>query len=59
MPFTCMPEIIAQSVLTKVSADLQIPILFLIVDEHTGEAGYQTRLKLCRFVTTQTKGVSA
>lgn len=45
MPFTCMPEIIAQSVLTKVSADLQIPILFLIVDEHTGEAGYQTRLE--------------
>lgn len=45
MPFTCMPEIVAQSVLEKVSRDLDIPILSLIVDEHTGEAGYQTRLE--------------
>ncbi|WP_018250014.1 acyl-CoA dehydratase activase-related protein [Orenia marismortui] len=44
-PFTCMPEIIAQSILPTVSKDLDIPILSLSVDEHTGEAGYITRLE--------------
>lgn len=45
LPFTCMPEIIAQSILPKVSSDFEIPVISLVVDEHTGEAGFQTRLE--------------
>lgn len=44
-PFTCMPEIVAQSILPSVSEDYDIPILTLIMDEHTGEAGLLTRLE--------------
>ncbi|MHB8171427.1 MAG: CoA protein activase [Thermincolia bacterium] len=44
-PFTCMPEIVAQSVLPKVSRDYDIPTLSLVVDEHAGEAGVMTRLE--------------
>lgn len=45
LPFTCMPEIVAQSILPQVSHDHEIPILTLVVDEHTGAAGFQTRLE--------------
>jgi len=45
MPFTCMPEIVAQGVLNRVSRELSFPILTLIIDEHTGEAGVNTRLE--------------
>lgn len=45
LPFTCMPEIIAQSILPEVSTDLRIPVLTLIVDEQSGEAGIITRLE--------------
>lgn len=44
-PFTCMPEIIAQSILTRVSADMDIPVLTVIINEQSGEAGLQTRLE--------------
>jgi predicted nucleotide-binding protein (sugar kinase/HSP70/actin superfamily) len=44
-PFTCMPEIISRSILPQVSKDHDIPILSLVLDEHTGEAGYKTRLE--------------
>lgn len=44
-PLTCMPEIVAQSILPSVSHDFNIPVLTLIVDELTGEAGYITRLE--------------
>lgn len=45
MPFTCMPEIIAQSILPRVSKDLSFPVLTLVFDEHTGKAGVLTRLE--------------
>jgi predicted nucleotide-binding protein (sugar kinase/HSP70/actin superfamily) len=45
MPFTCMPEIVAESVLRTVSGDTGVPILTLSFDEHTAEAGLQTRLE--------------
>lgn len=45
MPFTCMPEIVAMSVLPQIQKDYDIPILTLIIDEMTGEAGYVTRLE--------------
>jgi len=44
-PLTCMPEIVAQSILPTVENDYNIPYLCLIVDEMTGEAGYMTRLE--------------
>jgi predicted nucleotide-binding protein (sugar kinase/HSP70/actin superfamily) len=45
LPLACMPEVIAQGILPKVSADKGIPIMSLVVDEHGGEIGFQTRLE--------------
>ena len=45
MPFTCMPELVAQTILAKVSTDYNIPVLTLIFDEHTSPGGVQTRLE--------------
>ena len=45
MPFTCMPETIAKSILPRVSRDLGIPVLSLVIDEMTGRAGVTTRLE--------------
>lgn len=44
-PLACMPEVVAQSILPQVEKDYGIPILTLIIDEMTGEAGYVTRLE--------------
>jgi len=44
-PLTCMPEIVAQSVLPQVSFEKGIPALTLYFDEHSGEAGLLTRLE--------------
>lgn len=44
-PLTCMPEIVASSILPRVQQDYKIPVMTLIVDEHTGHAGVQTRLE--------------
>jgi len=44
-PLTCMPEIVAESILPAVERDFNIPILTLIIDEMTGEAGYLTRIE--------------
>lgn len=41
----CMPEIISRSILPQVSRDHDMPVLSLVLDEHTGEAGIQTRLE--------------
>ena len=45
LPLTCMPEIVAASILPRVERDYRIPIMTLTVDEHTGRAGVQTRLE--------------
>jgi predicted nucleotide-binding protein (sugar kinase/HSP70/actin superfamily) len=45
MPFTCMPETIAKSILSLVSRDLGIPVLSFVIDEMTGRAGVATRLE--------------
>ena len=45
MPFSCMPEIVAQNILPKVSREEDIPVLELILDEQTGKAGNQTRIE--------------
>lgn len=44
-PFTCMPDIIAKSILPQVSRDFDIPFLSLVIDEQTGKAGVLTRLE--------------
>ena len=44
-PFTCIPEIVAKSILTKVSKEFDIPVLTFFLDEQTGKAGMQTRLE--------------
>lgn len=44
-PFTCMPEIIAMQVLPTVSRELSIPVLSIIIDEHSAETGILTRLE--------------
>jgi predicted nucleotide-binding protein (sugar kinase/HSP70/actin superfamily) len=44
-PFTCIPEIVAKSILPQVSKDWDIPFLTLFLDEKTGKAGVNTRLE--------------
>lgn len=44
-PFTCMPEIIAQSTFGELQNKYGIPIMTLILDEMTGETGYDTRIE--------------
>lgn len=44
-PFTCMPEIIAQCALCDIGEKYKAPVMTLIVDEMTGEAGFVTRLE--------------
>lgn len=45
MPFSCMPEIVSQNILAKVSREEDIPVMTLVLDEQTGKAGYQTRIE--------------
>lgn len=45
LPFTCMPEIVAQNILPNVRNKRDIPVLSLIMDENTGRAGFVTRLE--------------
>jgi len=44
-PFTCMPELVAQTILAKVQRDLDVPILTLIFDEHTAQGAIDTRIE--------------
>ena len=45
MPFTCMPELVAQTIIARISRDYRLPVLTLIYDEHTSSTGLQTRLE--------------
>jgi len=44
-PFNCAPEIVAASVMPQLSQDYDIPVLALTFDEHSGDAGLNTRLE--------------
>lgn len=44
-PMGCMPEIVSKSILPKISKDNDFPIMTLVVDEMTGDAGYVTRIE--------------
>lgn len=56
LPFGCMPEIVAESILPMVSRDLSFPVMSLTVDELTGEAGYMTRLEAFVDLLSSKKG---
>jgi predicted nucleotide-binding protein (sugar kinase/HSP70/actin superfamily) len=45
MPFACLPELVTQSLIPKISADLAMPILTLAIDEQSGAANTLTRLE--------------
>ena len=44
-PMGCMPEIVSKAILPTISNDKDFPIMTLVVDEMTGEAGYITRIE--------------
>ncbi|NLY17742.1 MAG: 2-hydroxyglutaryl-CoA dehydratase [Clostridiaceae bacterium] len=44
-PMGCMPEIVSKSILPAISRKKNLPVLSLVVDEMTGEAGYMTRIE--------------
>ena len=44
-PLGCMPEIVSKAILPNISKDKDFPIMSLVVDEMTGEAGYLTRIE--------------
>jgi predicted nucleotide-binding protein (sugar kinase/HSP70/actin superfamily) len=45
MPFGCLPELVSQSIMPRISRDLQIPVLTLALDEQTGVANNMTRIE--------------
>jgi predicted nucleotide-binding protein (sugar kinase/HSP70/actin superfamily) len=44
-PFTCTPEIVARGIMQKLAAQERMPLACFSLDEHSGEAGFQTRLE--------------
>ena len=44
-PMGCMPEIVSKAILPTLSREKNLPVLTLVVDEMTGEAGYMTRVE--------------
>lgn len=44
-PLTCMPEIMAKSVLTNLKGKLKVPLLHIVVDETESDVGLKTRLE--------------
>lgn len=44
-PFNCVPEIISQCILPHISNREKIPVMTLLMDEHTGKSGVLTRLE--------------
>lgn len=45
MPFACLPELVTQSIIPRLSQDLNLPILSLALDEQMGTANSQTRIE--------------
>ena len=45
LPLTCMPEIVAESILPRISRDYNVPVISLSVDEHFSPSGFRLRLE--------------
>lgn len=45
MPFGCLPELVCQSIIPKVTEDFSIPVLTISLDEQSGAANNQTRVE--------------
>lgn len=45
MPFTCMPELVAFTILERIRKDLNFPIISLVFDEQMSETNLVTRLE--------------
>ncbi|SCY68907.1 hypothetical protein [Alkaliphilus peptidifermentans] len=45
MPFGCLPELVSQSIVPKISQALDIPVLTLSIDEQSGTANSLTRVE--------------
>ncbi len=45
LPFTCMPEIVAQNIMVRLSQEMDLPVLTFIITDQTGEAGFETRVE--------------
>jgi len=58
LPFGCMPEIVAESIIPAISRDRGLPAMTLTVDELTGEAGYMTRLEAFVDLISQKRGIA-
>ena len=56
-PFGCLPEIVAQSIMDKVSRELDMPVLSLSVDEQLARANVQTRIEAFLDLIRQKRGV--
>jgi predicted nucleotide-binding protein (sugar kinase/HSP70/actin superfamily) len=56
MPFTCMPEIVAESVLPRVKTDTGMPVITFALDEQTSETGMRTRLEAFVDLLTRQRG---
>ncbi len=52
-PFTCIPEIVAKSIMPHLSKVNGIPVLTFFIDEQTGQAGVETRLEAFVDLMTQ------
>jgi len=44
-PFTCTPEIVARGIMQKIAMENGLPLICFSMDEHSGEAGFLTRLE--------------
>lgn len=44
-PLGCMPEVVAMSMIKRINAEEEIPVLSLLFDEHTAGAGISTRIE--------------
>ncbi|MCC5911163.1 MAG: 2-hydroxyacyl-CoA dehydratase [Clostridiaceae bacterium] len=45
MPFACLPELVSQSIIPKITEELGIPVLTLAIDEQAGTANSLTRIE--------------
>lgn len=45
LPFTCMPEIVAKSAIPRINQEHHIPVMTIVLDEHSAETGFRTRLE--------------